>query len=294
MSDVELFLVLIALIFVYESVITFPVGLDVVRRGALGWRLVSPLVLRGGAGPAVVLAMLVPPLGLVLAGRRGGRLARDEARARVATLVSATRPLRVMASALWVAIGGGAAWLAFGPASHEALVLSTLAGLWAATVGVGLFVRRRLPVGSRPPWRETVVAMLSPISVLRLHDLYTKRGLEDLDALAIAAAVMRADRVKPALREALARARFGGAAGPQTGRDEAELSALARELGFDPAALLAAPEREGAHAAAYCPVCQAQFMGGPAVDGRSSGGPADAATECESCGGVRLIRFGSV
>lgn len=285
MSDVELFLVLIAALFIYESVITLPKDALALRKGALGWRYVQPLVLRSGAGPALVLAMLVPPLGWVVSGRRGGRLARAEAAVRVAALLRATRSLRVAASVLWFGLVAGAGWLAFGSAEHETLALVSLGALWLLAVVAGLEARRRLlAAGSLvrtvapPSWRDTIVALLSPLSILRLHDLYTKRALEDLDVLAIAAAVLPVERVRPLLREALARAIHGDG---EAGRERAELEALAVELGIAPDELLAAPEREGAHAHAYCPVCLAQYVG--EGDGAQSA--------CESCGGVALIRF---
>lgn len=284
MSDVELFLVLIAALFIYESVVTLPKDALALRRGAFGWRYVEPLVLRAGAGPAVVLAMLVPPLGLVVSGRRGGRLARAEAAVRVQALVRATRSLRVAASVLWLGLVAGAGWLAFGSAEHETLALVSLGALWVLAVLAGLEARRRLVAAGSlvrtvapPSWRDTIVALLSPISILRLHDLYTKRALEDLDVLAIAAAVLPVERVRPLLREALARAVHG----VEMVRERAELEALAVELGIAPGELLAAPEREGAHAHAYCPVCLAQYMG----EGEG------AQSVCESCGGVALLRF---
>lgn len=265
MREAELLYVIAVLLFLYESVITVPLDAAVVQQRAWGWRAVAPFVLRSGAGPAVVFAWPLPLLGRLAIGKRKGRLALAEVAPRLGAHRKIMRELKLATNLLFFSIfGGGAALVWLGHAVPDLPVLTAMGGSWVTTVIAGVFAQRDLAKELRPAWKDVIVAMLSPISAMRLPEILSKKVVADIDGLAlIGALVPPAERVEP-FRRALARATYCGDG------DAVAIAALAVEAGLDVERLRTPPERESESALAYCPVCQAQFLRTDAT--------------CESCG----------
>ncbi len=257
MRDAEILYLFVIGLFLYECIITVPIGSVVMQQRFLRWRRVEPFVLRSGAGPAIVLAWPLPPLGLLAIGRRHaerGRMALAEVAPRLATYGAQTLALRLCESVLWLATFVGGAALVWLDAIPSEPILGLIAASWVATAVAGVMVQRRLAKPLRAEWKDVIVALLSPLSALRLHDVLGKKVVADLDELALIGALARpVDRVVP-FRVALARATHLGHG------DAAAVAALAVEAGLDPTALSTMPERESLDALAYCPVCHAQFL----------------------------------
>lgn len=269
--EAEVLYLFVVGLYLLESLVIVPVGAVVVARGLWRWRVAEPLVLRGGAGPAVTLAFPAPPLGLVAAGSTAGRLALTDARERVAAFARASWDLRVAESALFLAVFGGGATLVWWDAAPDLPALAAMGSTWLTTALFAVLTRRRLAPEARPPWGGFAIGMLSPISAIRLHDVLGKRVFADLDGLAVAAAMLPPGPRAEVMRRALARATHG------RGGDPAAIAALAEEAGLDLAALRAAPERDSARALAWCPICRDQFVRYDET--------------CATCGDVPLERF---
>jgi|GEM_PF-2439660 len=255
MREAELLYVLAVGLFLYESVVTVPLDAAVVQQRLWRWRRVAPFLLRSGAGPAVVLAWPLPPLGRLAIGNRKGRFALAEVAERLSVHRKLMLELKLATNLLFLSIfGGGAALVWLGRAVPDLPIFTAICGSWLTTIVAAILARRSLSKDLRPAWKDVIVAMVSPISATRLPELLGKKVFADLDGLVlIGALVPPADRVEP-FRLALARATYCGDADPVA------IAALATEVGLDVARLRTPPERESASALAYCPVCHAQFM----------------------------------
>ena len=118
------------------------------------------------------------------------------------------------------------------------------------------------------------MAMASPISSLRAADLLGRELLADLEPLAVAAALLPADRFGELARHALLdleeRAAAAGAGGSPAAEDEAWLAAALRRAllgllerrGLSAEALLAPPVPEDDRVLLWCPRCHAQYLQG--------------------------------
>lgn len=267
MREAEALYLLAIALYLYETIAVVPLDAAVVLRRWRTWRRVKPHVLRSGAGPALVWGWPLPPLGLIAVGARRGRLVHGEARARVEAWSRATRWLRLNEVALFVAVFGGGAALVWTNLAAWPL-LSAMAGFWVLTAVEAVLVVRAL--ARRPRWTDVIVALASPLSALRLHDVLGKKVVADLDGLALAELLPDEAR-REAFREALVRARYWGE------RDPAEVVSFGRAAGLDVEALLVPPEREGPAAQAYCPSCHAQFVRADAT--------------CASCRDTAVVAF---
>lgn len=256
MRDAEILYLFVLGLFIYECIITVPIGSVVMQRRLLRWRRVEPFVLRSGAGPAIVLAWPLPPLGELAIARKHphGRMALAEVVPRLTAYRKQTLDLRLCENLLWLTVFGGGATLVWIDAVPSTPILIAIAASWVATVVAGVFVQRRLPKAERAAWKDVIVAMLSPLSALRLHDVLGKKVTADLDELALIGALAPLPDRQAPFRVALARATHLGVG------DAAAIATLAVEAGLDVSALRMIPERESADALAYCPVCHAQFM----------------------------------
>lgn len=253
MHEAELLYLVAVLIYVYEGLIILPTTDLVVQRAWRRWRRVDPLVLRSGRGPAVAIGAILPPLGPTLPVAARGSLDATAVREAVALTTRATRHLRFLENLLFFGLfGGGAALVWLDNAPNMAILVAVLGG-WVLSVGASLLARRRLPQAQRPPWKELVIAALSPLSALRLHDLFFKRACDGADITAVLVALAPPDVAREAMRVALARARYTDD-GPL-----AELEAFARTEAFDLAALDAEPMRDRLESLAFCPVCHALY-----------------------------------
>ena len=269
MREAEALYLFAIVLYLYETIATVPLDAVVLARRWRVWRRVTPFVLRSGAGPALVLGWPLPPLGLLAIGAPRGRLAHGEARARIAAWAHATRWLRVTEVSLFVALFGGGAALVWTTLAAWPLLVG-MAGFWVLTAVEAVLVMRGLEVDKRPRWTDLIVALASPLSAVRLHDVLGKKVVADLDGLALAELLPDGAR-REAFRRALVRARWFGE------RDPAEVIAFGRDAGLDVEALIVPPEREGPQALAYCPSCHAQFV--------------HADTTCESCRGLAVVPF---
>ncbi len=256
MRDAEILYLFVLGLFIYECIITVPIGSVVMQQRLVRWRRVQPFVLRSGAGPAIVLAWPLPPLGHLAIGKQHphGRMALAEVAPRLASYRKQCLELRICENVLWVATFVGGAALVWLDALPSEPIVAAIVVAWVATAVAAVRLQRRLSKALRAAWKDVIVAMLSPLSALRLHDVLGKKVTADLDELALIGALAApADRVVP-FRKALARATHLGVG------DAESVAALAIEAGLDLAGLRAIPERESEHALAYCPVCHAQFL----------------------------------
>ncbi len=276
MREAELLYALAILLYLYECIIVVPLDAYVVGSAGLKlpraptrWRRRRPLVLRSGAGPALVLGDVFA-LGLTMVATQdkpvvsGGEHGKSPGPAavplsvsgamtgagRIANFVKVSRLLRVAQAALVLAIGIGGALLVWSEVPSTPIFASVI-GLWVALVPLSIGVRRRIIPARRPSWRPLVFAWLSPLSATRLHDHLGRHLVKDVDGLALSGQI-NAEGFGDELRTALARAVH-----LQEG-DVFTLSNLALAHDFDPEALLAPPVAAD-DALAFCPVCQAQF-----------------------------------
>ncbi|MFO0748207.1 MAG: hypothetical protein U1F43_21485 [Myxococcota bacterium] len=255
MRESETLFALALAFYLFECLIHVPVATQAVARSFRRWRWRPPFVLRSGAGPAFALTPPWWPGSLTAFGARGqGRLDRALAAARVADFVRATRLLRALETALFVAVFGGGALLVWWERAPLERVFVLMGGLWLCVVIEAIAVQRAQPAAQKAAWRDVIVAMTSPIAAMRLHDVIGKRLCADLDGLALAAALLPEAALFEVMRPALARARYLGDG------DAAALGALAAESGLDAELLAAPPERESPDALGWCPVCRAQFV----------------------------------
>jgi len=268
-SDAEALYLLAVVVYLAETCMRVPRDASGVQRAIGRWRRLHPIVLRGGAGPALVVpAPLMPPLGLVALGRQGGSLVRAEALARVRAFAQETQALRFYTTMTWLVVFGGGALLVWWPHMTTWSVLAPAAVMWLGIVTEAIRLQRAAPRHLRVAWTDLIVTLASPLSAMRAHDVLARPAFVDLDPVALAAAVLPREVAAQVVGRALARSRvFGQGDGPA-------LEALARDAGLDPQVLLAAPSPEGPSALSFCPICRAQFV---LTTGR-----------CEDCGGVAL------
>jgi hypothetical protein len=278
MREAELLYALAVLLYLYECIIVVPLDAYVVGTSGLKlprsrtvWRRRRPLVLRSGAGPALVLGDVFA-LGLTMVAAQAKPLVEagdDRGRAvvpaavplsvsgamtgagRIGSFAKVTRELRFTQAVLLLAIVVGGALLVWSEVPSTP-IFATVVGLWAALVPLSLGVRRRIIPARRPLWRPLVFAWLSPLSAIRLHDHLGRNLVNDVDGLALSGQV-RAEGFGDELRTALARAVH-----LQDG-DVLTLANLALAHELDPEALLAPPVAASDDAVAFCPVCLAQF-----------------------------------
>jgi len=271
MREAELLFLAAVLLYIYEGLFVLPTSTAVVQRVWRRWKRVDPLVLRGGRGPALALGALLPPLGptvpVAVMGSHDVAAVTDA----IALTVRATRHLRFAESLLFIAIFGGGAAMVWFDQAPDVPILLAIAWLWVLCVASSLDARREVPETQRPPWKDLIIACASPLSALRLHDLFFKRACPDADITAALLALAPPHVAREGLRLALAKARYSGD-GPLPA-----LETMAADWGYDAGMLDAEPERGGPEDLAFCPICLAAFS---RVDAR-----------CNTCHDVAVRAF---
>lgn len=228
------------------------------------------------------------------------RLRADDLGPRQADFARGTRALRIALSGLWLALFGGLALLLVSRALGLVLPVAGLVGCgWLIGVLAWRRALRRctwLRPAHWPDRTRRVVAVASPLSLLRACDLLARELYGDRDPVAVAACL--ADRATLAR---LARARLAALVHPanpsapvaaadvppaelawyrETCAERLENLLATRSLARDE--LLAIPPRQHDGSVAYCPACHARYPESLAASARC---------ERAACAGVALVRY---
>jgi hypothetical protein len=193
--------------------------------------------------------------------------------ARLSAMGREIRGLRVAANVLWATVFLGLPVLLWTPlASLFIVVGAAAAAAWIAAAfsfEYALRHSRWLAPQLRPDVSKRVAVVASPLATMRACDLFARELVGDLDPLAVAAPLLRADELRALARARLVELKYRRPDGPAAG-GEADLAwwrgetlkrieRTLRAHGIEPAALLAEPPRDGSDAIAWCPLCLAQY-----------------------------------
>jgi hypothetical protein len=204
-----------------------------------------------------------------------------------------TRWLRLAANLLWLSLFVGVPLLLFTAlAPFWAALLSLFAAAWLCSSVLFFVTLRRVSSLPRELWPDgshRFMAIASPLSTMRSHDLIARELLADLDPLAVAAALLPAPELAEQARLQLVEldhhdhretssAREGEVRSWLRAEIRERIVHLLRESALDPDALLAAPPIEDPSCRAYCPRCRTQYTEGDSC--------ANAA-----CDGIALVAF---
>jgi hypothetical protein len=184
-------------------------------------------------------------------------------------VMQATRRLRTAETILFLGLFALLPALLLTPAIEAwRVLLPALTAMWLGTLVVFEWTVRRAGL-AKPAWNQRLTVLLSPLSALRAHDLWTIEALARHDPLALAAALLPRERARPLLARGLAELHWplAAPARAQSGEDDAwwqkaqilRLERTLAGLGLDPAELLAPPIREDPTSRQWCPRCRSQY-----------------------------------
>ena len=209
------------------------------------------------------------------------------ARARVQTWQRQRWPLVVAQVLLFVTLFGGLGWVAFSGARSLPTVRLLVAGVvaWVGCIAVAvLSVRRALTKEARPGVGQWAVTLVSPLALLRAHDLVEGELVGELDPAAVVAALAPAEVAREWLERQRRELTYPLTAGVLAPAPEAVLAddAWLRELLIRKTTRLlqdVGGEETKAPPGLHCPRCLASYAAGT--------------TACSSCPGVGLVGVGA-
>jgi hypothetical protein len=214
----------------------------------------------------------------------------DAPLARQKEFQASARTLRVLSTALWLALFGGLGVAVF---TRSMLVLLGAAALslllWPINSVVFHLTLRKLTWLSRehrPEFPKRLVAMLSPISGLRGVDMVAREVWANLDPMTVAAALLSARDLPKFARPFLMAMQAREKDDLTWWRTETRqrIERVLAQKNVDMGAMLASPVREGDHVETYCPSCLAQYE-----SGRQAGEPCPN----DTCPDIPLRAFGA-
>ncbi len=213
----------------------------------------------------------------------------EPCRPRLRAFLRRSLPLLACQNLLWLSVFVGLPLLVWTPLTvYWPQVALTALAAWLACGVLFRLTLGRLDWLEREAWPDGMhrfLALASPISSMRSSDLLARELLGDLEPLAVAAALLPADRFGELARSALLdledRQAASTAAGePSAAEDTAwvavelrgRIERLLSRRGLSAEKLLAPPRPEDDRVRAWCPRCRGQYLRGERCPAAGCGG----------------------